>query len=144
MFLNVSPCRCICVPCQYIRHIEQHGLLFLQPRHVLPGRHGHAVALSRRVLLPGRRRGLGCAASRMSRGVVLQRQPLGCSGVVLAGDFLYHGYDHTAHYVSEWIVLPDRGVECQRGLSSRITVFVSRHDDTHPVYDVCLGRGRVR
>jgi hypothetical protein len=74
LLFNASSCRRVFVSCQYIRHVEQHHLLGVQSRYILPGRHGHAIALPRRLLLPGCRRDLGCAAPRVSRGVVLQCQ----------------------------------------------------------------------
>jgi hypothetical protein len=108
-YLIVAHRRCVTLFRQHIRYYWQHHLHGMQSRHILSGRHGDAIALPRRVLLPGCRRGLGCAAPRVSCGVVLQ---------CIRG-----------HFVSDGSILSHTRTVCERTGCMGKVQSIGRHDD---------------
>ncbi len=111
--------RCVSLFRQHIRYRWQHHLLGLQCRYILPDRRGHADALPRRFFLPGRPRGLGCAAPRVSCGVVLQRQRVGRRRALSPGLDVSHSRPVVgAAAVSDRISLSHGRLGCWRAVSA--------------------------
>jgi hypothetical protein len=149
--------RCVILPRQHVRRCEQRYMYRLQFRHVLSGGNGYAVALPRRVLLPGDHQCDECAAPAVPHGVVLQCQRIGrrralSSGlgvshrrpVVGAGSMpdrirVSHGRFGRRCAVSARSILP------RDGLSDGCTVSVgpiqprSGHELLRGVYPLCAG-----
>jgi hypothetical protein len=108
---NTFSFRCVVLPRQHVRRCEKQRMYRLQSRHVLSGGNSNAVALPRRLPLPGRRRCAGCAAARLPRGLVLQRQR-----------------SQRGHALPSGVPVSVRGLEFEPSVPDRVRVSDGRLD----------------
>ena len=112
--------RCGILPRQRVRRCEQQrGVQSMQSRHLLSGWHGDTVALPRWLLLSGHHWCDECTAPAVPRGVVLQRQWVGCRRALSPGLVVSHSRPVVgAATVSDRISLSHSGVGRWRAVSA--------------------------